>query len=118
MEYFDLFLKAFNSLSGAGFLIGIIVAWKTGLLQYLTEIKKNGNNGNGKNELQQHINEETKDTLKDHSEHLLIANREMGVIKASMQNIEKLIEKHSEDDKEMFEKILDEMKDIKKAVCP
>lgn len=35
-------------------------------------------------ELQEHINKEVDDTLKDHAKHLLIANEEMGVIKTDI----------------------------------
>lgn len=43
MEYLTLFKDVFSSLSGLGFFIGIIVLWKTGLLDYLLKLKKNGN---------------------------------------------------------------------------
>ena len=45
MEYLDYFSKAFSSLSGLGFLVGIVVLWKTGLLEFIINLKKNGKNG-------------------------------------------------------------------------
>lgn len=38
-------------------------------------------------ELQEHINEEVKKTLELHSEHLAIANREMGDIKIGLEGV-------------------------------
>lgn len=102
MDYIELIYKLANGLAGTGFLIGIILLWKTGLLEFLINLKKNGN---GK--LQEYINADVKETLRDHTEHLMIANQEMGIIKNSLQNIENLIEKHTETDKEMFGKILE-----------
>lgn len=52
MEYLNQFANVFSGLSGITFLIGIIILYKVGLLQFLLDLKKNGKNGNGK-ELQE-----------------------------------------------------------------
>ena len=47
MDIFDLLTKIGGGLSGFGMFAGIFIAWKTGLLDYLLKLKKNGN-GSGK----------------------------------------------------------------------
>ena len=43
MEYIQEFSSIFGSLGGLGFLIGVIALYKTGLLEFLLNFKKNGN---------------------------------------------------------------------------
>ena len=52
MEYIKEFSSIIGSLGGLGFLVGVILLYKTGLLEFLLALKKNGKNGNGK-ELQE-----------------------------------------------------------------
>lgn len=81
MEYpIDIFSKIFGSLGGVGFLVGIIILWKTGLLQYLLEIKKNG----GKND--------TAKKICDLEEHARVANYEMGQVRERLTSIETKLE--------------------------
>src|SRR3990167_9246709 len=47
MEYLDLIKSFFSGLGGVGFLAGVLIVWKTGLLKDIIDIKKNGKNGNG-----------------------------------------------------------------------
>ena len=46
MEYLEYFSKIFGSIGGLGFLVGIIILYKIGLLEFLADWKKNGKNGN------------------------------------------------------------------------
>lgn len=46
MEYLEFFSKIFSSIGGLGFLIGLVILYKVGLLEFLIAWKKNGKNGN------------------------------------------------------------------------
>ena len=75
MDYLSNIKDIVAGIGSAGFLIGIIIAWKTGLLSYILNLKKNGN-GNG---YQKQIDE-----LHDHAK---IANEEMSDIKKDISAI-------------------------------
>lgn len=90
MEYIEQISNIFSSIGGLGFLIGVVVLWKVGLLEFLLNIKKNGN---GK---QEEINRE----LFKHAE---VANEEMSGIKTMLAVIS-----------EKLDRIEDDIKDIKK----
>lgn len=75
MDYFEWFAKVFSSLSGLGFLVGVIVLWKVGLLEFLLNFKKK--NGNG-----------TEHRIEDLEEHAKIANEEMKEVKERLVSIE------------------------------
>lgn len=55
MEYIKYFSAIFSSISGLGFIIGIVILYKIGLLQFLIDLKKNGKNGNGDNKQLQEL---------------------------------------------------------------
>ena len=79
MELFDWVQKIAGGLGGVGFFIALIIAWKSGLLSFVSNLKKNGNgNGNG---YQKQIDEL--------HEHARVANGEMGEIRKSISAIEK-----------------------------
>ena len=52
MDYLNYFSQIFSSLSGLGFIIGVVVLYKLGVLEFLINIKKNGN-GNGKKDIEE-----------------------------------------------------------------
>ena len=79
MEYINFFRDIFSSLSGLGFLVGIIVLYKTGLLGYLLTLKKNGN-GNYQAQI---------DELKKHT---AVANQEMEEVKNNLVSINTKLE--------------------------
>ena len=45
INYTDYISQIFTGLSGIGFFIGIIILYKTGILEFLKQWKKNGKNG-------------------------------------------------------------------------
>ena len=75
MDYFEWFSKIFSSLSGLGFLIGIILLWKTGLLEFILNLKKNGKNN-------------AEHRIQDLEKHAEVANAEMKEVKESLVRIE------------------------------
>ena len=71
MEYLESLLKIFNGLSGLGFLVVLLILYKSGLLGFL--IKRNGNGQ------QKQIDEL--------HEHARVANEEMSVVKRDIAEI-------------------------------
>jgi len=73
MEYLEFFSKVFSSIGGLGFLIGLVILYKIGLLQFLVAWKKNGAGNNEEVEsikgeikiLEENHLHEIKDLLKD-----------------------------------------------------
>ena len=88
MEYIEQIATVFSSIGGLGFLIGVIVLWKVGLLEFLLNIKKNGN---GK---QDEIN-------RDLFEHAKVANEEMSEIKTALAVINQKLDSIEDDIKDL-----------------
>ncbi len=65
-HYIDLFSRIAGSLGGLGFFIGVLIAYKTGLLEFLLAWKKNGGNGKELKELKTQIGE----LEENHLEHI------------------------------------------------
>lgn len=88
MEYVEQITTIFSSIGGLGFLVGVIVLWKVGLLEFLLNIKKNGN---GK---QDEINRE----LFKHAE---VANFEMGKVTTALALINQKLDRIEDDIKDL-----------------
>lgn len=75
MDWFDYILKLTSSLGGLGFFVGIIIAYKIGLLDFVLKLKKNGNG------VSEH-------RIEDLEAHAKIANDEMREIRDRLGRIE------------------------------
>lgn len=69
MDYLTSFSQIFSSLSGLSFIVGVVLLYKTGALEFLINLKKNGNGDN--NQLKELI--EKVDLLgSNHIEHISV----------------------------------------------
>ena len=57
MEYIKSILDIFSGIGGITGLLALILLYKTGFLEFLLNLKKNGGNGNGLKELKDQITE-------------------------------------------------------------
>ena len=67
MDYLTYFSQIFSSLSGLGFIIGVVILYKMGLLEFLVNLKKNGN---GDNKQIKELSEKIEALGGNHLEHL------------------------------------------------
>lgn len=70
MDYLTSFSQIFSSLSGLSFIVGVVLLYKTGALEFLINLKKNGN-GNGQQEKQlKELSEKIEALSGNHLEHI------------------------------------------------
>ena len=89
MDYKDYILIMAAGFGGTGLLVGLLLLWKTGFLQYVVDLKKNGKNGNGNDE-----------KIKELFKHADTANFEMGKIKDTLGEIRDDYRQHLAEDKD------------------
>lgn len=102
MDYLTYFSQIFSSISGLGFIIGAVILYKTGFLEFILNLKKNGN-GNGNEKQLKELSEKIEALGGNHLHTLEEMLRDM---KENNNELRRTMEEHSRDEIQRLDKII------------
>ena len=107
MELYDSIQKILGGIGSIGMLIGILIAWKSGLLSFVLNLKKNGNGNNHDKKIEDVLAQFTKNLDENHLTHFKEDIKEiMRDYKDDLKEIRENISKHAEQDARIQGEIL------------
>lgn len=109
MEFLESIQKIATGIGSIGIFIGFLVAWKTGLLSFLLNLKKNGN-GNGYDSMADKIAEKL---VTNHFHGLIESNTE---ILHALERIEQAIKEHDKIEQPLLNNIVTSIEVLKAKI--